>query len=410
MSMDPRQEREVDDSSADPVPMSQLGWFQTNWTEKYDTFESMGIDDNLLRGVYSYGWEQPSTIQQMSIVPIIRGHDTIGQSQAGTGKTGTFAIAALQRVDLNISSCQVLILAPTRELAQQTKNVSDGLGHFMGVTVHACVGGTNVRNDIYALTNGVQVVSGTPGRVTHMIGDGYLDVTKLKLLILDEADVMMSKGFKEQVQEIFSFLPRDVQVALFSATMPPDVLELTRVFMRDPVRVLMKKEALTLDTIKQYYVAVEKEQYKLATLFDLYEVLTIQQAVIFCNSRAKVEWLSDQMTANEFAVTSIHGAMTPQNRELIMKEFVSGSTRVLIATNLLARGIDVSNVSLVINFDLPTDRENYIHRIGRAGRYGRKGVAINFVTDDEEHVLRELQSFYDTQITELPQDTSNVMP
>lgn len=370
----------------------------------------MGIDDNLLRGVYSYGWEQPSTIQQMSIVPIIRGHDTIGQSQAGTGKTGTFAIAALQRVDLNISSCQVLILAPTRELAQQTKNVSDGLGHFMGVTVHACVGGTNVRNDIYALTNGVQVVSGTPGRVTHMIGDGYLDVTKLKLLILDEADVMMSKGFKEQVQEIFSFLPRDVQVALFSATMPPDVLELTRVFMRDPVRVLMKKEALTLDTIKQYYVAVEKEQYKLATLFDLYEVLTIQQAVIFCNSRAKVEWLSDQMTANEFAVTSIHGAMTPQNRELIMKEFVSGSTRVLIATNLLARGIDVSNVSLVINFDLPTDRENYIHRIGRAGRYGRKGVAINFVTDDEEHVLRELQSFYDTQITELPQDTSNVMP
>eukprot|EP00488_Nonionellina_sp_1-RS-2012_P001645 TRINITY_DN26_c0_g1_i6.p1 TRINITY_DN26_c0_g1~~TRINITY_DN26_c0_g1_i6.p1 ORF type:complete len:253 (+),score=103.42 TRINITY_DN26_c0_g1_i6:59-760(+) len=222
------------------------------------------------------------------------------------------------------------------------------------------------------------------------------------LFILDEADEMLSRGFKEQIYDCFQYLPQDVQVALFSATMPYQVLELTERFLRKPVRILVKKEELTLDGIGQYYVAVEHEQYKLATLLDLYESLQIVQAIIFVNTRKKVQWLTDKMCQRDFTVSYIHGDLLPQERELVMREFRSGSSRVLISTDLLSRGIDVNAVSLVINYDLPRNKECYIHRIGRGGRYGKKGVAINFVTDDEEMKLRELETFYDTIIDELP--------
>merc|ERR1712217_897752 len=221
-----------------------------------------------------------------------------------------------------------------------------------------------------------------------------------KLFCLDEADEMLSRGFKEQIYDCFQYLPSEVQVALFSATMPNEILQLTERFMRNPVRILVKKEELTLDGIKQYYVAVEKEDYKLATLYDLYESLTITQAIIYCNTRRKVMWLTDKMKQHDFTVSAMHGDMYQKERELIMKEFRSGSTRVLITTDLLARGIDVYTVSLVINYDLPMGRENYIHRIGRSGRYGRKGVAINFVGDEDEPKLREIETFYNTEIDE----------
>jgi len=221
--------------------------------------------------------------------------------------------------------------------------------------------------------------------------------------VLDEADEMLSQGFAEQIYEVFKFLPKDVQVCLFSATMPKDVLELTEKFMRNPTRILVKKETLTLEGIKQFYVAVE-EEFKLETLMDLYDSVSIAQSVIFCNTKRKVDWLSTEMNKKEFTVSFMHADMPKGEREKVMQTFRSGSSRVLISTDLLARGIDVHHVNIVINFDLPSNRENYLHRIGRSGRYGRKGVAINFVTSKDIQTLKDLESFYHTQIDELPMD------
>ena len=347
----------------------------------------------------------------------------IAQAQSGTGKTATFSISVLQKIDQNLKACQALILAPTRELAQQIQKVVVAIGDFMSIECHACIGGTNVREDMKALQEGPQVVVGTPGRVQDMIQRRVLKTDNMKMFVLDEADEMLSvsqatssmchptltamqRGFTEQIYDIFQLLPQSTQVVLLSATMPQDVLEVTTKFMRDPVRILVKKAELTLEGIKQFYIAVEKEDWKLDTLSDLYETVTITQAVIFCNTRRKVDWLTDKLTARDFTVSAMHGDMEQPQRDIIMKEFRSGSSRVLIATDLLARGIDVQQVSLVINYDLPANRENYIHRIGRGGRFGRKGVAINFVTADDVRMMREIEQFYSTQIEEMPMNVA----
>jgi len=381
----------------------------SNWDQVCESFDDMKLKDELLRGIYAYGFEKPSYIQQRGIIPVIRGNDTIAQAQSGTGKTATFSVAALQCVQPNNPDCQVLILAPTRELAQQIHKVLNALGDYMKVKSHACVGGTAVRDDINVLQKGVQIVVGTPGRVNDMINRNALKLEKLRIFILDEADEMLSRGFKDQIYDVFQYLPSEVQVCLFSATMPLEILMMTKRFMRNPVRILVKKEQLTLEGIRQFYVAVEKEDWKLDTLCDLYETLTITQAIIYCNTRRKTEWLCEKMTHRDFTVSAMHGDMEMQQRQLIMREFRSGSSRVLITTDLLARGIDVQQVSLVINYDLPTNRENYLHRIGRSGRFGRKGVAINFVTTDDVRSLREIEQFYHTQIEEMPMDVSELM-
>ena len=330
----------------------------------------------------------------------------IAQAQSGTGKTATFSISVLQKIDPNLKACQALILAPTRELAQQISKVVIAIGDFMSIECHACIGGTSVRDDMKSLQDGPQVVVGTPGRVADMIQRRFLKTDNMKMFVLDEADEMLSRGFTEQIYDIFQLLPQSTQVVLLSATMPQDVLEVTTKFMRDPIRILVKKAELTLEGIKQFYIAVEKEDWKLDTLSDLYETVTITQAVIFCNTRRKVDWLTDKLTARDFTVSAMHGDMDQAQRDIIMKEFRSGSSRVLIATDLLARGIDVQQVSLVINYDLPANRENYIHRIGRGGRFGRKGVAINFVTADDVRMMREIEQFYSTQIEEMPMNVA----
>ncbi|PHJ15715.1 eukaryotic initiation factor 4a [Cystoisospora suis] len=379
---------------------------ETNYDEVVDSFDALKLNESLLRGIYSYGFEKPSAIQQRGIKPILDRHDTIGQAQSGTGKTATFAIAALQLIDYNINNCQVLILAPTRELAQQIQKVVLALGDYLQVRCHACVGGTVVRDDIAKLKAGVHMVVGTPGRVHDMMEKRHLRVDDMKLFIMDEADEMLSRGFKSQIYDVFKKLPPDVQVALFSATMPQDILELTTKFMRDPKRILVKNDELTLEGIRQFYVAVEKEDWKLETLCDLYETLTITQAIIYCNTRRKVDFLTNKMSERDFTVSSMHGDMDQKSREMIMREFRSGSTRVLITTDLLARGIDVQQVSLVINYDLPATKENYIHRIGRSGRFGRKGVAINFVTSSDVEQLKEIEKHYNTQIEEMPMEVA----
>ncbi|KAI7903364.1 ATP-dependent RNA helicase eIF4A [Cokeromyces recurvatus] len=396
--------------SSEPLQEIQDNEIESNWDEVIDNFDNMNLKPELLRGVYAYGFERPSAIQQRAIMPVIKGHDVIAQAQSGTGKTATFSISVLQSIDTELKEPQALILAPTRELALQIQKVVMALGDFMGIKSHACIGGTAIREDIATLQSGVQVVVGTPGRVLDMIQNRRAFNTKhMKLFVLDEADEMLSRGFKDQIYDIFQLLPETTQVVLLSATMPADVLEVTKKFMRDPIRILVKRDELTLEGIKQFYIAVDKEDWKLDTLCDLYETVTITQAVIFCNTRRKVDWLTDKLQAREFTVSAMHGDMDQAQRDVIMKEFRSGSSRVLITTDLLARGIDVQQVSLVINYDLPSNRENYIHRIGRGGRFGRKGVAINFVTNEDVRTMRDIEQFYNTQIDEMPMNVADLI-
>jgi len=382
---------------------------ESNFDGVVEAFDDMNLREDLLRGIYAYGFEKPSAIQQRAIVPCIGGRDVIAQAQSGTGKTATFSIAILEKLNLNLRATQALVLAPTRELAQQIQKVVLALGDYLGAGCHACIGGTAVREDMRKLEGGSHVVVGTPGRVFDMINRKVFKTGDIKMFVLDEADEMLSRGFKDQIYDVFRHMPTEIQVILLSATMPPDVLEVTQKFMRDPVRILVKKEELTLEGIRQFYIQVEREEWKLDTLCDLYETLTITQAVIFSNTRRKVDWLTEKMGDKDFTVSAMHGDMHQNERDLIMREFRSGSSRVLITTDLLARGIDVQQVSLVINYDLPANRENYIHRIGRGGRFGRKGVAINFVTQDDVRSLRDIEQFYNTTIEEMPMDVADLL-
>lgn len=382
---------------------------ESNWDDTITSFDDMELPESLLRGIYAHGFEKPTAIQQLGIKAVISGRDLIAQAQSGTGKTGAFAIGSLACINPALHACQALILAPTRELAKQHKRSIASLAEYMTITSHACVGGKSVRDDLRILRRGAHIVSGTPGRIHDTIERGVLRVEQLERFIMDEADELLSGLFKEQIYDIFKFIPENAQVCLFSATLPLDVLDLTRRFMRDPIRILVKKDELTLEGIKQFYVALEREEWKLDCLLDLYQTLTITQAIIFCNTRRKAELLETEMDDRDFTVSCIHGDMDQRERDEILEQFRSGSSRVLIATDLLARGIDVQQVSLVLNFDLPMNRENYIHRIGRAGRHGRKGVAINFVTDRDVRNLRDIEHFYKTEIPEMPSTISELI-
>ncbi|KOB76105.1 Eukaryotic initiation factor 4a [Operophtera brumata] len=348
-----------------PPGMEPEGALDTNWHQVVESFDDMNLKEELLRGIYAYGFEKPSAIQQRAIMPCIQGRDVIAQAQSGTGKTATFSISILQQIDTTVRECQALILAPTRELAQQIQKVVIALGDHLNAKCHACIGGTNVREDIRQLESGSNVVVGTPGRVYDMITRRALRANTIKLFVLDEADEMLSRGFKDQIHDVFKMLSADVQVILLSATMPDDVLEVSRCFMRDPVRILVQKE--------------------------------------------EVDWLTESMHERDFTVSAMHGDMDQREREVIMRQFRTGSSRVLITTDLLARGIDVQQVSCVINYDLPTNRENYIHRIGRGGRFGRKGIAINFVTEADKRALKDIEDFYHTSISEMPSDVANLI-
>jgi len=369
----------------------------------------MGLKDDLLRGIYAYGFEKPSAIQRRAIKPILEGRDVIAQSQSGTGKTTIFCVGILQSINERGKDLQALVLSPTRELAEQSCKVMMAFGDYMQARVHACIGGKSVGEDMRTLQAGVHVVSGTPGRVYDMIQRRCLKTKNLKMLVIDEADEMLSQGFKEQLYDIYRYLPPKVQVVLISATLPEEILEMTTKFMNKPVRILVKRDELTLEGIKQFFVAVEKEEWKFDTLCDLYDTLTITQAVIFCNTKLKVDWLTTKMRDSNFTVSSMHGDMPQKERDEIMKEFRHGKSRVLIATDVWGRGIDVQQVSLVINYDLPNSRELYIHRIGRSGRFGRKGVAINFVKNDDIRILRDIEQFYGTQIDEMPSNFADLV-
>jgi len=375
----------------------------------YETFDDMDLKEDILRGIYSYGFEVPSSIQQRAIKPLIEGKDMIAQSQSGTGKTATFTIGCLERVDIEVMKPQIIVLAPNRELAMQIFKVFESINEYYGVKGGLIMGGTNLKDNFRLLDEGLQYIVGTPGRVFDMLKRYAIVTDKIKTFVLDEADEMLSRGFKEQIYEIFQFIPKESQICLFSATMPDMALDLTTKFMSDPIRILIDKENLTLEGIKQYYLGVEQENWKVATLYDLYEKLSISQSIIFVNSKRKADFLKVQLEENDYTVDCIHGDLTQQERNEIMDDFRNGKSRILITTDIIARGIDVQSVSIVINYDIPRYREIYIHRIGRSGRFGRKGIAINFVTEREYENLKDIQDFYQTEILPLPENIKDLL-
>jgi translation initiation factor 4A len=393
-------------SSTNTIDISGASVIESSDVKVYTSFDEMTLPAEVLRGLFSYGFEKPSPIQEKAIMPIIEGHDVLAQAQSGTGKTGTFVIGSLTKIDPTVMKPQVLVMVPTRELAQQIAKVASGIGSFLGdkgIRVHAATGGPPVHEDIRALDRGVHFLIGTPGRIYDLLNRKAISTSTIRVLVLDEADQMLEDRFREQVHCILSLgFPETTQVALLSATMVPEVVEVARSLLRNPVQILLPAEEVTLDGIKQYYVKVEREEDKLDTLCDLYEHLSISQALIYCSTRQKVEWLSNQMIHRGFDLKFIHGDMDIHERKERMDAFRAGQCRVLISTDLLARGIDVQQVSLVINYELPVQRENYIHRIGRSGRFGRKGASINLITDREKRAQDDIEQYYKTSINTLP--------
>jgi superfamily II DNA/RNA helicase len=375
-----------------------------------ENWDDLNISNDLLRGIYAYGFEKPSPIQCKSIIPIIKGKDIIAQAQSGTGKTAAFSIGALSIINLSENTSQILVLSPTRELTIQTAKVMCSLGQMMsGLKTQVLVGGSSIDEDASMLKNNIpHVIAGCPGRVYDMIRRGNIVAKNIKLVILDEADEMLSSGFKEQIYNIFQTFNKNIQVALFSATLPEYINSITAKFMRDPVKVYVKVERLTLEGISQFYVAVEDDKQKYATLKDLYAIISVSQCIIYCNSVKRVADLYEAMIEDGFPVCCIHSNMDKVSRDNSFTEFRTGQHRVLISSNVTARGIDIQQVSVVINFDVPKCVHTYLHRIGRSGRWGRKGVGINFITRRDLSKIKEIERYYSTQIDELPANFENI--
>jgi translation initiation factor 4A len=375
-----------------------------------ENFENMNLREELLRGIFSYGYEKPSSIQQKSIMPILTGKDIIVQSQSGTGKTACFTISILQTIDETKNYAQALVMAPTRELAIQISTVITVLGNYIdNLKICTCIGG--IKTNFHELKN-AQIIVGTPGRIFDVISNKNLNVSNLKMFVLDEADEMLSPGFTEQVQDIFKLITdvqNDFQKVILSATLSPEIIEITEHFMDNPIQILVKNDALTLEGIKQYYINVDKEDWKIDTLYDLYNNISVAQTIMFVNSKKKIEWVYDMMKKKDYPVSLIHSDLEQSERNEILKNFKNGNIRMLLSTDLFARGIDVQQVSLVINYDLPKNLENYIHRIGRSGRFGKKGVSINFITNDDINYQKSIETFYNTQIEELPANVNDII-
>jgi len=372
--------------------------------KKIENWDDFDLKPNLLRGIYAYGFEKPSEIQKKTIQHIIQGKELIAQAQSGSGKTAAFTIGTLESIDVTKKCTQALILAPTHELAKQISMVVSSLGAMMPeLVIKTIIGGTSIKNDSQEIKkNTPHIIVGCAGRVYDMIRRNILNVSDVKLFILDEADEMLSRGFKDQIYNIFQYFPETLQAILFSATMPSDIIQLTNKFMNDPVKIVMKAEDLTLECIQQYYVAIFNDNAKFDMLKELFSYISVSQCIIYCNSVPRVNDLYKAMTDEGFSVCAIHSSMDKEERERAFYHFRNGGSRVLISSDITARGIDIQQVSTVINFDIPKSCNTYLHRIGRGGRWGRKGFAINFVTKHDIHNMRRIENHYKINIQELP--------
>jgi superfamily II DNA/RNA helicase len=389
----------------------------------YETFEELNLSQETLKGIFSFGFEKPSQIQQKAIVPIVNGRNIIAQSQSGTGKTGTFVIGAIELIDKKVNKPQVIILSPTRELAKQTLDVCNSLSKFhKNISIHLAIGGVHrsaISRKYSHLSHTKEeainsnIIVGTPGRICDLILKKKLDISGIKSVILDEGDEMLSIGFYEQILNILNTVPKKASTLLFSATVPREMINLIEQcnILQNPLKILVKQEELSLHGIQQFYVVIE-EQDKYPALKELYEMININQSIIYCNSRKKVDILTNYMVEDNFPAKCITGDMTQEDRNSILKEFRDGKFRVLITTDLLSRGLDIQQISLVLNYDMPKDTEVYLHRIGRGGRYGRKGIAINFADFNnkisDKNLLVEIEKFYSIKIDELPSDVNSL--
>jgi superfamily II DNA/RNA helicase len=370
-----------------------------------ETFDDMGGDvglkENLLQGIYAYGFENPARIQSLAIPQIITGREILAQSQSGTGKTGAFVISALQLIDEKIKAPQAIILSPTCELAQQTYIVARSIGEYMkDVHFSYTVGGADRINNIRELggivggkktfddVNVAQVVVATPGRLKDLLAYNPELFDHIKLLIVDECDELLHGTFKDELKTIIKALPMEIKICLFSATLNTDVVKLSDALLDNPIKILIKKEKITLKGIKQTYVKISHQDEKIEFLKDMLKTLPIQQFIVYVNSKKNAEKLKEHLERENYAVMTINGSNTKIERAEIIRNFKKGGAKCLISTDLLARGIDIQQLSLVINYDLPRadNIQAYIHRIGRSGRFGKKGLSINLITDYDKDI------------------------
>ncbi|MDY5575949.1 MAG: DEAD/DEAH box helicase [Lachnospiraceae bacterium] len=358
------------------------------------------IDQRIVRAVKEMGFKQFSPIQEQSIPEILKGKDVIGQAQTGTGKTAAFGIPLLQTVDLDVQGLQGLVLCPTRELAIQAADEIRKFAKYMsGIRVLPIYGGQEIYKQIKALKGNVQIIVGTPGRIMDHMRRHTIKLDKLKMVVLDEADEMLNMGFREDMEEILSKIPNEHQTVLFSATMPRAILDITGQFQNHPVLIKTVKKELTVHAIKQCYYQVRKDDKKEATarILDFYSP---KRTLVFCNTKKMVEELAEDLKQRGFFAEGLHGDLTQNVRDRVMSSFKNGTTQVLIATDVAARGIDVDDVEAVINYDVPQDIEYYVHRIGRTGRAGRSGRSFTLVVGREIFKIRDIEKICKSRMNE----------
>ncbi len=343
-------------------------------------FAELGLSSELLRALDEMGYERPTEIQEAVIPRLGAGRDVMGQAQTGTGKTAAFGIPIVQAIDPEASTVQALVLAPTRELAQQISAELRALARFRPVAVATIYGGSSMRDQVDALAAGAQIVVGTPGRILDHLGRGTLRLDRVRWLVLDEADRMLDMGFMPDVERIIRRVPRDRQTALFSATMPLVIRRLASRYMRSPELITVKPEEPTVAQVEQVYYEVA-ERDKFAGLCHVIDEDQPAQAIIFCHTQMAVDRLNRDLRRCRYKADAIHGGLSQSQREKILQDFRAGRLQLLVATNVAARGLDIPDVSHVINFDIPEDAETYVHRIGRTARAGREGKAITFVAE-----------------------------
>jgi ATP-dependent RNA helicase DeaD len=356
-------------------------------------FADLDISDEVLQAVTDMGFINPSPIQAEAIPPILAGRDVIGQAQTGTGKTAAFGIPALDLIDVQDRSVQVLILCPTRELAVQVSEEIKKLAkHKRGIRVEAIYGGDSIERQIRSLKTGVHIVIGTPGRVMDHMERNTLKLGNVKMMILDEADEMLDMGFREDIENILTEMPEERQTILFSATMSKPIMQITQKFQKDPVLVKVVKKELTATNIEQVYFEV-KPKAKVEVMCRLIDMYDLKLLLVFCNTKRKVDEIVEDLQGRGYMAEGLHGDLRQSQRSTVMGKFRSGTTSILVATDVAARGIDVEDVDAVINFDIPLDEEYYVHRIGRTGRAGKSGRAFSLVGRDEKYRFREIQTY-----------------
>jgi superfamily II DNA/RNA helicase len=376
-----------------------------------NNFDNLNLNTNLIKGIYLYGFNQPSKIQIKGITSINTGRDCILQSQSGTGKTATYLLGVMNRLESNSNNCQGIIITPTRELTNQVYDVAIHLGKFLKIKIVKCTGGTDLNQTKIDMKNS-NLVIGTLGRIYHMILENRLNIFNLKFIVLDEADELLDDGITDKLHFILEKAPSGIQTVLISATISNNILNVIKKYIYDPIKILLKNNEITVDLITQFYLDVEIEEYKFDTLLDLYNLISTSQTIIFCNTIRKVEWLEENLKLNNFPITVIHSSMTQKERDNIVKEFRDGKTRLLLTTDLLSRGIDIPQVNMVINYDLPPNKETYIHRIGRCGRFDKKGVAITMIkmTDPVDvKTFNKMKHFYKIDISEMPDNINDYL-